>query len=276
MTSERLKASLRYRCLQVACVLLLSTGFAQAAPEAQLRSLIGGSPELTRVFGHARILSYSPMRAEASVETGNRRQAIVLFRQGEMNARAGSLYCHAALSRRERLASTEKLIQIAEGDALVADFLGKTYSPSVQMARVEDWTVAAPSGWDAVVCSVSSSSIRVQASELPAPDEVLDAVYLTGKRLYFEGNHDAALERFRRLRMDPARYPNAVLFVYAILRNGNAQIAEQLRDAVIDIRKASDIDALRAYGGALRNAGHLSEESKLLQRCIEIGARCGQ
>jgi len=259
------------------CALVVGVGAAHAhvAPEKQLRSLIEETSALKHVFGDARIVSPSPTRAEASAEIGFQRQAIVVFRQDERSPRIGAMYCHAALSRRERAAWSEELGRIADGDALVAEFLGKTYAPSVKLSRVEDWTLPAPSGWHAVVCSVASALIHVQPPATPGPEEVRDAVYRTGKIQYFEGKHAEALERFRRLRGDPARYPDAVLFVYAILLDRNPEIAEKLRETVIDIHRAADVDALRVYAGALRDAGHAIAETEVQRRCTGIGERCG-
>lgn len=276
MTSERAGAAAGRIFIRSICTVLVGVGAAHAhvAPEQQLKGLIEGTAALRHVFGDARIVSPSPTRAEASAEIGFQRQAIVVFRQEEKSPRIGTMYCHAALSRKERAAGSDELERIADGDALVAELLGKTYAPSVRLSRVEDWTVPAPSGWHAVVCSVASASIQVEPATTPGPEAVREAVYRTGKLQYFDGRHAEALERFRRLRADPVRYPDAVLFVYAILLDRDPEIAEKLRETVVDLQRAADVDALRAYAGALRDAGHVIAETEAQRRCSEMGERC--
>lgn len=276
MISERGRPAAGRILVRALCTVVVGVGAAQAhvAPELQLKGLIEGTSALRHVFGDAQIVSPSPARAEASVEIGLQRQAIVVFRQKEKSTGIGAMYCHAALSRKERTAWLNELERIADGDVLVAEFLGKTYSPSVRLSRVEDWTVRAPPGWGAVVCSVASALIQVEASVKPGPEEVRDAIYQIGKMQYFDGKHGEAQERFRSLRSDPVRYPDAVLLVYAILLDRSSDIAEGLRAAVVDIQRAMDVDALRVYAGALRKAGHIAEEMDVLRRCTELGERC--
>ncbi|MDD3676496.1 hypothetical protein [Thauera propionica] len=276
MISERAGAAAGRIFIRSICTVLVGVGAAHAhvAPEQQLKGLIEGTAALRHVFGDARIVSPSPTRAEASAEIGFQRQAIVVFRQEEKSPRIGTMYCHAALSRKERAAWSDELERIADGDALVAELLGKTYAPSVRLSRVEDWTVPAPFGWHAVVCSVASASIQVEPATTPGPEAVREAVYRTGKLQYFDGRHAEALERFRSLRADPVRYPDAVLFVYAILLDRNPEIAEKLREKVVDIERAADVDALSVYAGALRDAGHAIVEAEVQRRCSEIGERC--
>ncbi len=276
MTSERVRVSAGGVFVRALCTFVVGVGVAHAhvVPEQQLKGLIEKTPTLRHVFADARIVRPSPTRAEASAEIGFQRQAIVVFRQEEKSPRIGTMYCHAALSRKERAAWSDELERVADGDALVAEFLGRTYAPSVRLSRVEDWTVQAPPGWGAVVCSVASALIQVETLVTPGPKEVRDAIYQIGKVQYFDGKHAEALDRFRSLRSDPVRYPDAVLLVYAILLDRSPDIAERLRAAVVDIQRAMDGDALRVYAGALRRAGHIAEEADVLWRCTELGERC--
>jgi hypothetical protein len=129
-------------------------------------------------------------------------------------------------------------------------------------------------GWSAAVCSVPEDKVWVEKPLIPNADQINEATYLLGKKLYHSGKTDEALNRFKSLKTDPQRYADAVLFVIAILQQSHPDIAEQLQ-AYVDVQKANDLDALGAYVDALQIVGANMKQRDLAQaRCRELAGNC--
>lgn len=231
-----------------------------ATPERDMRELIEHEDELRQVFGELATYRASDSRSEAFATYGSSRHAIVMYKADNGASGFGQKICHAALGRKEQNDWLDQLIEAADGDRLVAKHLANASSPRIRFRRSEYSSLPAWNGWDVGVCVVAEKNIRAHYPVLPEISAIRLTVYDVGKKLYAAGNESEALARFKSLKTDTAQYPNALLFIVAILRNTHPDIAEALRKGHVDLSKVSDPDALEAYGESYPAARYRVEE----------------
>lgn len=215
--------------------------------ESELREFIENEQALHAVFGTTARYWSSDRRADASATHDERRHAIVMYRKNSSSSGLGQMFCHAALGRRERDQWLDRLAVVANGDRLVAQHLATAASPSIRFKRNEYSPLPDWNNWQLGVCHVAETDIQAEYPSMPDAASVRAATYEVGKRLYAAGSKQEALERFKTLKSDNAIYPNALLFIVAILHETHPDIADQLDDRHVDISKADDLDALNVY-----------------------------
>lgn len=256
-------------------LLAASPSFANSSATDELHQLIRNSPELKKSFGASTVYAVSSQRAEASAAVGNSRHAVVLY-SASLKSGIGESFCRVALGGPERTAWLSQLSTVLNSDPGVAEVLASEYSVKTTMRRAEYHSIKSPDGWLSGVCVVKQADIKATYPELPDQTVVRAATYQLGKQLFTAGKTDKALERFQPLRLDSTIYPNALLYIIAILDLDESRhpIADALRDKHLDISKASDTDALKAYAmsSASRGLSNTAEAAGL--RCEELKIEC--
>jgi hypothetical protein len=102
------------------------------------------------------------------------------------------------------------------------------------------------------------------------------ATYRLGTQLFAAGRTGEALERFKSLKLDLNIYPNALLYIVAILDKDNQRIVDALRNDHVQLSKVTDLDALVAYVQSSVARKRLTDARAAGVRCIELGTRCYQ
>jgi len=248
---------------------------AEAQPNAvnQLRRFIQANPELQAVFGRSSVDAVSPARATASADVGAARHAVVLYRQA-MQGSIGEQFCRVALAAPERMQWLAQLRALPGSDEQVADLLDQARTVKTVMRQMEFHSINAPTGWRAAVCAISREDYTWVFPGWPDPASVRAASYTVAKRLFAAGQSDDALNRFRTLKADPEHYPNALLFIVAILDERNPPIAEALRRDHVRLTTVTDPDALAAYLQASAARGYLEDAQAARNRCRELASGC--
>lgn len=227
--------------------------------ENELREFIESEQALHAVFGTTAHYWSSGSRADASGTHDASRHAIVMYKETSSSSGLGQMFCHAALGRKERDQWLDRLAVAADGDRLVAQHLASAASPSIKFKRNEYSSLPDWKNWQLGVCRVAETDIQAEYPPMPDAASVRAATYAVGKRLYAAGSKQEALERFKTLKADNAIYPNALLFIVAILHETHPDIANQLDRQHVDTSKVDDLDALNAYarvrGGATEEPG---------------------
>lgn len=269
------KSAFKMRLVMLGALLAAAPVFADSSATDELRQLVRSSPELQASFGASTVYAASAQRAESSATVGASRHAVVLY-NSSLKGGIGESYCHVALGGPERAAWLSQLSTLPGSDSGVAEVVASERSVKATMRRVEYHSIKSPSGWLAGVCAVKLTDISVTYPALPDQSFLRSATYLLGKQLFAAGQTDQALERFKSLRLDSKNYPNALLYIVVILDQDNQSIADALRSKHLDLSKASDPDALRAF--ALSSAARkLSRDADAAgQRCVELGRECYQ
>lgn len=253
--------------------LAVAPSFAVADAESELRQLIHSAPELRASFGDSAVTGLSPVRAEASASIGQSRHAVVLFKEN-LKGTIGQQFCHVALAGPERMEWLQQLKDMPSSDGQIAELLAADRTVKSLLRHVEYQSIKGPEGWESVVCVVKLSDFNSTYPALPDQEMVRAATYQLGKQLFAAGQPGSALERFKSLKLDSKNYPNALLFIVAIIDKENLPIADALRKDHVDLPKVTDADALVAYV-------HSSVTRKLLKdaraaglRCTELGLQC--
>jgi hypothetical protein len=218
-----------------------------ASPEQVLRAYIESEDALRAVYGQSAAYWGSDTRAEAMAVRGPKRHALVLYKTAKVSSGLGQKYCNVALGRKERNKWLDDLAAAAGGDRQVAKRLVSAASPTIRLKRVEYSELREWNGWLAGVCVVQESNITVTFPALPEATRIRQATYAVAKQLYAAGEEEQALERFKSLKEDPVLYPNALLYVVAILYKSHPEIAKALSKNHVDLERVNDLDALEAY-----------------------------
>jgi hypothetical protein len=253
--------------------LAVAPTFAVADAEGELRQFIQSAPELRASFGGSTVTGLSPVRAEASATTGQSRHAVVLFKEN-LNGAAGQQFCHAALGGPERAAWLQQLKDMPSSDGQIAEQLAAERAVKSLMRRVEYHSVKGPAGWESGVCVVKLSDFNSTYPALPDQEMVRAATYRLGKQLFAAGQSGPALDRFKSLRLDSITYPNALLYIVAILDKENQPIADALRGGHVDLSKVSDVDALMVYAQSSAARKLLKDARAAGVRCVELKSLC--
>lgn len=259
--------------LGVLLSLAVTPSFAGPGVADDLRYFIQSTPELRASFGTSTVNTVSSKRADASATVGASRHAVVLYNSA-LKSGIGESFCHAALGGPERVAWLSKISELPNSDAKVAEVVASERSVKTTMRHVEYHSIKSPSGWMAGVCVVKLIDISTTYPALPDQASVRAAAYLLGKQLFAAGQTSQALDRFKSLRLDSNNYPNALLYIVAILDGENQSIADALRNGHLDISKATDPEALKAYAqsSAARNISTAANAAG--RRCTELGKEC--
>ncbi len=246
---------------------------ADADAEEELRHFIQSSPELRASFGGSAVTGVSPVRAEANATIGQSRHAVVMFKENLKRA-VGQQFCHAALGGPEHTAWLQQLQALPNSDGRVAAILAADWAVKTVLHHAESHSLSAPTGWEAVVCVVKLSDFTSTYPTLPDQAKVRAATYRLGKQLFFAGQSGPALDRFKSLRQDLANYPNALLFIVAILDQENPPIADALRNGHVELPKVTDTDALVVYVQSSAARKRLKDARAAGLRCIQLGVQC--
>lgn len=267
------KLASKMRLVMLGALLAAAPVFADTSAKDELRQLVQNSAELKASFGASTVYAVSSQRAEASATVGTSRHAVVLYKKA-LNSNIGESFCHVALGGPERASWLSQLSTLPDSDSSVAAVVASERSVKATMRRVEYHSIKSPSGWVAGVCAVKLTDISTTYPALPDQASVRSASYLLGKQLFATGKTNQALDRFKSLRLDSKHYPNALLYIVAILDQDNMPIADALRSDHLDLSKATDPDALRAY--ALSSAARAAYDAANAagRRCTELGSRC--
>jgi hypothetical protein len=247
--------------------------FADSSATAELRQLVRSSRELQSSFGASTVYAASSQRAEASATVGASRHAVVLYKSS-LKSGIGEYFCHVALGGPERASWLSQLSTLPDSDSSVAEVVASERSVKATMRRVEYHSIKSPSGWVAGVCAVKLTDISTTYPALPDQASVRSASYLLGKQLFTTRQTNQALDRFKSLRLDSKHYPNALLYIVAILDQDNRPIADALRSDHLDLSKATDPDALRAYALSSAARAAYSAANAAGRRCTELGSEC--
>lgn len=237
-----------------------------------LRGFIQANPELQAVFGRSSIDAVSPARASATADVGTARHAVVLYPEA-LQGSIGEQFCHAALATPERAHWLAQLRVLPGSDDQIADLLDQAYPVKTLLRRVQFHSITAPSGWRAAVCAVKQEDLAPVFPPRPEPPSVRAATYIAGKQLFASGQLDEALGRFKALKSDPDNYPDALLFIVAILDERAPSIAETLRRDHVRLAAVTDPDALSAYIQASAARGFLADARTARERCGELADR---
>lgn len=245
-----------------------------ATPESELREYIADQDELRAVYELSAAYWGSDIRAEAVAQYGASRHAVVMYKAHKVSSGLGQKLCHSALGRKERGDWVEQLVVAADGDRVVARHLAGDATPTIRFKRSEYSSLPDWNGWHVGVCAVPEANISAAYPPLPDASSVRVATYDVGKQLYASGMGNKALDRFKSLKSDTQLYPNALLFIVAILQDNYPGIAKSLRESHVNLSKADDLDALEAYARSSLKYNYLDEAAKSALRCTELGKKC--
>lgn len=248
---------------------------AVADAEGELRQFIQSEPELRASFDGSAVIGLSPVRAEASATIDQSRHAVVLFKEN-LNGAIGQQFCHVALGGPERTAWLQQLKGMPNSDGRIAELLAADRAVRSLLRHVEYHSIKGPAGWDSGICVVKLSDLNSTYPAIPDQEMVRAATYRLGKQLFFAGQSDSALDRFKSLKLDSKTYPNALLFIVAILDKEHQPIADALRKGHVDLPKVTDADALVAYVQSSVARKLLKDARAASLRCVELGSQCSE
>jgi hypothetical protein len=249
----------------------------EKAIQAELAELIQSDSELRAVFGSSKVMVVSSLRAESLAEASGQRQAIVLYRGRNQRVASGASFCNAALARPERHQWGQTLLDLADGDQLLADEISATTPPVVfRFKQVEEAELKLRIGSDynALICRVSDKGWSVITPPLPSPLDIAGIRYALAKRLFSAQRFGEAQRYFKSVLDQPSIYYDAILYSAILLYRDSPALSDEVRARYVDLSRATDPAALSAFFAHVRMRGTEADLSAVTERCEQLGVPC--
>jgi hypothetical protein len=255
--------------------LLLSTGaFASQSAQA-LKDYIRAHHGQLSSFSGAKIYQRSRLRADAWVDVGGTRKAIVIYKTAQASqGNIGEMFCHSALGQKERDLLEMRLLDHLQGDQPIAWRLKPQLSPKIRFIGTKDFELKTWEGWKVNLCQADSLDIKVSNPKMPDSGSINQAVYEEGKARYFSGDTDEALSRFRSLKGAGGLYQNAMAFIIPLVHEADPRLATALKTELFQFEEVTDEKALVEFAEYLERTGDYDLLDTVLVMCRERGWSC--